>query len=265
MNNNYQYYLWFGKASGDFSKRDPDAAPCRDGAPGNHYFLIAGMHQILMEKPNPWIVSMDISDTFFTETMSHRGDLLPKFLDDKYDFIAGATNGGTSVFINGGIVAYKKSKWAQDFTAEWFKNRCGEMNQLGMWNTLFRIWKRDHYADFTWDAHRMSAYSVSSKGAHDYARHASIPLLKYLDNKDDIAAMESWNKNGQLPTPLHYPHVMIHANMGQTGGVAGGVSFRADMDHIHEPFICHNTIDRHRFATCYAAKSMCAKPEQCTC
>merc|ERR1719335_545095 len=101
-----------------------------------------------------------------------------------------------SVFINSAVVAYKKSKWATDFTAEWFKNRCGLMNQLGMWNSLFRIWKRDYFPNFTWSKHRMSAYDPSINGAHDYCRVHSKQLLT---NKDDIAAMESWIKNGKLP------------------------------------------------------------------
>jgi hypothetical protein len=264
-NNGYQYYLWFGEPDGVFPKRDADAAPCDDGKPGNHYFIIAGMHQILKEKPNSWFLSMDISDTFFTEAMAHRGDLLPKFLDDNYDFIGGATNGGTNIFINGGIVAYRKSKWATDFAAEWFKNRCGEMNQIAMWNALFRIWKRDHNPDFNWDKHRMSYYSRGSAGgASDGAKtYARFQSAKMLTSKEDLEAMEQWNKDGHLTKPLHYPHVKVLANIG-SGGVEG-VAFRADIGHTAEPFVCHNTIDRHTFETCYAAKSMCAKPEQCTC
>merc|ERR1719158_146418 len=71
-NNNMQYYLWFGEppATVAFAKKDADATPCKDGAPGNHYFVIAGMHHLLKEKQNSWIISMDISDTFFSKAMT---------------------------------------------------------------------------------------------------------------------------------------------------------------------------------------------------
>jgi len=259
-NNNVQYYLWLGNPqdnTGFMSKKDPDALPCKDGSPGNHYFVIAGMHKLLQEKPNSWIVSMDISDTFWTKSMAHT-NLLDKFLDDKYDFIGGATAGGTAVFINGAIVAYKKSQWATDFAAEWFKNRCGSMNQLGMWASLFKIWKRDDpEKKFDFSTGPMSHYFG---GAHDYARKHSGQLLKTPEEK---AAMSSWCKSGKLPVNLHYPNVMIHANVG-SGGV-DGVSWRANMDRSKEPFICHNTMDRHRYSTCVAKTTMCADPEQCLC
>ena len=38
-------------------------------------------------------------------------------------------------------MAYKKGDWATNFAAEWFKNRCGEMNQLAMWASMFKLWK----------------------------------------------------------------------------------------------------------------------------
>merc|ERR1719265_1115401 len=109
MNNNVQYYLWLGNPQdndGFMSEKDKDAMPCKDGKAGNHYFVVAGMRQLLMEKQNSWIISMDISDTFFTKTMTHK-NLLNKFLDNRFDFIGGATTGGSLVFINGAILAYK--------------------------------------------------------------------------------------------------------------------------------------------------------------
>merc|ERR1719428_133521 len=74
----------------------------------------------------------DTSGTFFTKDMAHK-NLFPKFLDDRFDFIGGATAGGTEVFINSAISAFKNSEWSRDFAAEWFKNRCGSMDQLSMW------------------------------------------------------------------------------------------------------------------------------------
>jgi len=258
-NNKVQYYLWLGNPQDDagfMSQKDADALPCKDGSAGNHYFVIAGMRQLLMEKQNSWIISMDISDTFFTKTMAHK-NLLSKFLDDRFDFIGGATGGGTEVFINGAILAYKKSKWATDFAAEWFKNRCGSMNQLGMWASLFKIWQRDEVGGFDYSKGKMSSYYG---GARAYARKHSKALLK--DDKQK-AAMDSWVKNGKLPIALHYPHVLVHANAG-AGGV-DGIAWRADTDRSHEPFVCHNTMDRHSFSSCYAKMSMCVDPEQCKC
>jgi len=258
-NNKVQYYLWIGNPQDDtgfMSQKDKDALPCKDGAPGNHYFVIAGMRQLLKEKPNSWIISMDISDTFFTKQMKNT-NLLDKFLDNKYDYIGGATAGGTKVFINGAIVAYRKSDWAMDFAAQWFKNRCGPMNQLAMWASLFDIWSKIPGSKFTYDKGTMSTYQ---SGAHDYARKAAGKLL--TDPKD-IAAHKEWCKSGKLPANLHFPHVMIHSNMGAGG--ADGIAWRADMDRKKEPFVCHNTWDRHTFDSCNAQKSMCADEDQCQC
>jgi hypothetical protein len=136
------------------------------------------------------------------------------------------------------------------------------MNQLAMWASLFKIWQRDDDPDFTYSRGKMSHYfgHGANMGAHDYARAHSAALLKTESEKE---AMESWIKTGALPINLHYPHVMIHANMGQ-GGV-DGVAFRADMDRTKDPFMCHNTWDRHKFPSCNAQASMCTLPEQCTC
>jgi len=251
--------LWFGNpqdTTGFMSQKAADALPCKDGAPGNHYFVIAGMRALLMEKPNSWIVSMDISDTFFTKTMKNT-NLLDKFLDNNYDFIGGATAGGKMVFINGAVVAYKKSKWATDFAAAWFKNRCGSMNQLAMWASLFDIWSKMPGSKFTYSASKMSKYFGS---AHDYARKASVDALT---NPEDKVAHAEWCKTGNLPANLHYPHVLVHANMG-AGGV-DGIAYRADMDRTKEPFMCHNTWDRGKFNSCNAKQSMCVDEDQCQC
>jgi hypothetical protein len=258
-NNNMQYYLWLGNpqdSSGFMNKKDPDALPCKDGKPGNHYFVIAGMRQLLQEKPNSWIVSMDISDTFFTKTMAHT-NLFPQFLDDRYDVIGGATAGGTQVFINGAIIAYKKSEWAMNFAAEWFKNRCGYMNQLAMWASFFKLWKEETKGEFDFNKNTMASYFGS---AHDYARKHAGKLLK---DPVEIAAHKQWCTNGKLPHSLSFPHVLEHANMNE-GGV-DGIAYRADMDRSKEPFVCHNTMDRHRFPSCQAKISMCVEPEQCQC
>merc|ERR1719473_1591007 len=106
---------------------------------------------------------MDISDTFFTASMAHT-NLFPKFLDDKYDFIGGATAGGNEVFINGAIVAYKNSDWAKNFAAEWFKNRCGSMNQLAMWASLFKLWKEEGIEGWDYDTGPMSFYGKFGGG-----------------------------------------------------------------------------------------------------
>jgi len=257
-NNNMQYYLWLGNPqdnSGFMSQKDPDALPCKDGGAGNHYFVIAGMRQLLQEKPNSWIVSMDISDTFFTKTMKNK-NLWSKFLDDRYDFIGGATGGGTQVFINGAIIAYKKSEWAKNFAAEWFKNRCGGMNQLAMWASLFKLWHQD-VPSWEYSVAKMASYYG---GARAYARGHAGGLLT---DPDEIAAHKSWCSSGKLPHSLSFPHVLVHANQG-VGGVEG-IAYRADMDRTKEPFLCHNTMDRHKFPSCVARDSMCAEPDQCQC
>jgi len=257
-NNNMQYFLWMGNPqddSGFMSAKDPDALPCKDGAAGNHYFVIAGMRQLLQEKPNSWIVSMDISDTFFTKTMKNK-NLWSKFLDDRYDFIGGATGGGTQVFINGAIIAYKKSEWAKNFAAEWFKNRCGKMNQLAMWASLFKLW---HQEVPTWE-YSVSKMSSYYGGARAYSRGTAGGLLT---DPAEIAAHQRWCKDGNLPHSLSFPHVLVHANMG-AGGV-DGISYRANMDRTQEPFLCHNTMDRHKFPSCVARDSMCADEDQCLC
>jgi len=257
-NNNMQYYLWLGNPqdnSGFMSQKDPDALPCKDGAAGNHYFVIAGMRQLLQEKPNSWIVSMDLSDTFFTKSMAHK-NLWKQYLDDRYDFIGGATAGGTQVFINGAIIAYKRSEWAKNFAAEWFKNRCGGMNQLAMWASLFKLWHQD-VPSWEYSVGSMSSYFG---GARSYARKHAGGLLT---DPEEIAAHKRWCGSGRLPHSLSFPHVLVHANMGE-GGVEG-VAYRADMDRSKEPFLCHNTYDRHSFSTCAAKDSMCALPEQCEC
>jgi len=262
-----QYYLWLGNpqdSSGFMSQKAPDALPCSDGKPGNHYFVIAGMRQLLQEKPNSWIVSMDISDTFFTKHMWNK-NLWSKFLDNRYDFIGGATAGGTDVFINGAIVAYKKGEWARNFAAEWFKNRCGPMNQLAMWASLFKLWQAELKAngtDWSFSKGTMSKYrgSGGGGGAHAYARKHAMSLLK---DPEEIEAGKQWCSNGKLPHSLSFPHVLVHANMGQ-GGV-DGIAYRADMDRSKEPFLCHNTWDRHTYSSCVARDSMCATEEQCQC
>jgi hypothetical protein len=257
-NNNMQYYLWLGNPqdeSGFMSQKDPDALPCKDGGAGNHYFVIAGMRQLLSEKPNSWIVSMDISDTFFTQTMAHT-NLFPKFLDDRYDFIGGATGGGFEVFINGAIIAYKNSDWAKNFAAEWFKNRCGSMNQLAMWASLFKLWNQE-VPSWEFSKSKMATYYG---GARAYTRKHAGGLLT---DPEEVAAHKHWCKSGKLPHSLSFPHVKIHANMA-VGGV-DSIAYRADMNRTQEPFICHNTMDRHSYVSCVAKKSMCALPEQCEC
>lgn len=244
-NNNMQYYLWLGNPqdpTGFMSKKDPDALPCHDGAAGNHYFVIAGMRQLLTEKTNSWIITMDISDTFFTEKMSHK-NLFSQFLDDRYDYIGGATGGGNFVFINGAIIAYKKSEWAKNFAAEWFKNRCGSMNQLAMWASLFKLWHQD-VPEWKYSVGKMASYW---HGARPYARKAVAGLLK---DPVEIEAHKQWTKNGHLPHSISFPHVLIHAN--EAAGGVDGIAYRADMNRNNEPFMCHNTMDRHKFPSCVA-------------
>jgi len=262
-NNHVQYYFWFGNPqdnSGFMSTKAPDALPCKDGQPGNHYFVIAGMRQLLEEKKNSWIISMDISDTFFSKQFAHK-NMLSQFLDDRYDFIGGATAGGTKVFINGAIVAYKNSPWAKNFAAEWFKNRCGPMNQLAMWASLFKLWKQEVPS---WD-YSVSTMSSYRGGAHNYARGAVRSLLK---TEEERAAHAEWSKSGWLAHSLSFPHVLVHANAGK-GGV-DGTAWRADLNRHVEPFVCHNTWDRHPTdavgpLNCDVPSTMCVLPEQCQC
>jgi len=264
--NKMQYYLWIGNpqdSAGFMSQKDPDALPCKDGKPGNHYFVIAGMRQLLLEKPNSWIISMDISDTFFSKAMWDK-NLWKKFLDNRYDVIGGATNGGTEVFINGAIIAYKKGDWATNFAAEWFKNRCGDMNQLAMWASMFKLWKEELSQNgTTWD-YSSSKMATYWHGARIYARKHVGTLLEVMGaSEEEKEAHRQWVHKGILPHSLHFPHVLMHANMG-AGGV-DGIAYRSDMDRTKEPFLCHNTWDRHKFPSCNAQASMCATPEQCAC
>jgi len=257
-NNNMQYYLWLGNPQdpeGFMKVKDPDALPCKDGAPGNHYFVIAGMRQLLTEKKNSWIVTMDISDTFFTSDMAHK-NLFPKYLDNRFDYIGGATAGGTEVFINGAIIAYKNSEWAKNFAAEWFKNRCGSMNQLAMWASLFKLWNEEVP---TWKYSKSTMASYYG-GARPYTRKHAGGLLT---DPAEIAAHKRWCSTGNLNHSLSFPHVMIHANEA-VGGV-DGIAYRADMNRTQNPFVCHNTWDRHKFPSCNAQLSMCVLPEQCQC
>merc|ERR1719388_754329 len=130
------------------------------------------------------------------------------------------------------------------------------MNQLAMWASLFKLWKQE-VPGFDYSKGTMSKYYG---GAHDYARKHAMSLLK---DPEEIAAGKQWCSNGKLPHSLSFPHVLVHANMGQ-GGV-DGIAYRADMDRSKEPFLCHNTWDRHTYSSCVARDSMCATEEQCQC
>jgi len=160
------------------------------------------------------------------------------------------------VFINGAIIAYKKSEWAKNFAAEWFKNRCGGMNQLAMWASLFKLWHQE-VPSWEYSVGKMATYW---HGARPYSRGHVAGLLT---DPVEIAAHKTWCSNGKLPHSLSFPHVLVHANMGE-GGV-DGVAYRSDMDRTKEPFLCHNTMDRHKYSSCAAVNSMCTLPEQCNC
>jgi len=243
---NVQYYLWIGEADPSFMKeKAPDAVKCKDAHPGNHYFVVAGMHLLLKEKPNSWIISMDISDTFFTKSQWDH-NLLGDYLDENFDFIGGATTSGVGRFINGAIVAgkgFSKSPWATNFYSEWFKNRCGGMNQLAMWSSLFKIWENEDNADGAFHVKwkKFEKYGGPTGPDHGYARQASGALLKGEEQKH---AFKQWTKTGKLDQALQYPHVLVHGNTGSAS--PNGIAFRADRDRSKESFMCHNTADRSK-------------------
>jgi len=263
--NNMQYYLWFGNPvdkSGFTLKKEPDALRCRDGDGGNHYFVIAAVRQLLQERRNSWIISLDISDTFFPAKMAHT-NMFEKFLDDRFDMVAGATasaQGARShlVFINGAVIAYKNSEWGRNFAAEWFKNRCGAMNQLPLWASLFKLWQQD-VPEFKFNAHMMSGYH----DAMGYARSHAASLVKDPTEK---AAYTHWMKTGKLTHSIAFPHVLLHANT-QEGGI-DGIAYRASADRSKDTFICHDTMHEgagNRTSSCDAKQYMCTLPEQCSC
>merc|ERR1719353_1150733 len=125
------------------------------------------------------------------------------------------------------------------------------MNQLAMWASMFKLWNQEN-PEFTYSTSAMSSYYGSKSEhkkpadkrhcAHSYARKHVGEALKTPEEKE---AHRQWCDNGKLSMKLHFPHVLVHANMNEGG--EDGVAYRADMDRTKEPFVCHNTLDRHKF------------------
>ena len=112
--------------------------------------------------------------------------------------------------MNGGLIFARRSRFASEFFALWWRGRCGKKDQLPLWATLFASWSAASDGAYDFDSSLFDRYAVAhnKRGAlHVLQRDAAR-----IRAQSGITAFDggSFRETGRLlEKPLELPHVLL--------------------------------------------------------
>ena len=125
-----------------------------------HAALDAGYDEVLV---------MD-ADAIFTAASFHRPGLLEcygRMAGNDVDVFAGVEH--YQVFLNAAVLYVRNRPWTRALLGTWWRDRCGDKDQLILWHALFRLWSSPH---FNYDDRLLDYVSRNySKDHHRNYRH----------------------------------------------------------------------------------------------
>lgn len=244
------HFLWIGEVTAEASallqQKEPDAAPCKDGAPSNHYFRPLALKAILDSKPHVGrILNMDL-DVWIPG--SHWNDDIEKeFFSDDASVITGQSSGPR--LVSGACVGFKNDQVGKEVLGDWFKNRCGKKDQIALWNALYTQFAKED-PTFTYDKGKMSSYGGAMKYAIEHAR----------EHWPEYAGYPSYRNGWTVDAPVHMGKtLLIHPNAKGS---------KALLYAIGGSYVCHastKTPERVNADTGCAREFICKEPHQCQC
>mmetsp|Transcript_7675 Transcript_7675/g.22752 ORF Transcript_7675/g.22752 Transcript_7675/m.22752 type:complete len:418 (+) Transcript_7675:155-1408(+) len=200
------YFLWLGALDGEHLRPRID---CREPSTSNgHVFKALALRAIFKLRPS--LEALVYADM---DTTPYRPDVPPSDylrLAPTAD-IFGATNPVKPVVLNTGVMLLRNTRWTHEFLAAWWDNRCGFMDQLSFWRTLFETWARDEPL-WTYDESVFSTYHQARRDALAFlveSYHKLVPGLgdaKWLCRDDCRYAFEL---TGCLMEPVQLGKVLM--------------------------------------------------------
>jgi len=247
---NLGMFLWVGEVAAEAKElllnRPPDALPCHEGAPSNHYFKSVALKAILDERPNVGtIVTMDL-DAWIAGDERWDVNMEKEFFSGPEDIIAGQSSGPR--LVSSATLGFKNTPIGREVLADWFKNRCGAKDQLSLWNALL---KQFAIADptFKYNQGKMSAYGEATKYA----------ISAVANHWPEYNCKSSYRNGWTVEKPVHLPHMVIHPNAKGS---------KALLYAIGGSQVCHvsnTTPERVNSETRCSFDRICAEPKQCQC
>jgi len=247
---NKGHFLWIGEATAEVTEllqtRDPDAVPCGDGAPSNHYLRPLALQAILNGKPNVGrIINMDL-DVWVPFRNWHQ-DIEAEFFADPADVITGQSSGPR--LVSGACVGFKNSVVGKEVLAGWFRNRCGRKDQIALWNSLYQAFAKED-PTFKYDQGKLSSY----KSAMSYS------ISHALEKWPEYGGKPSYRNGWTVEQPVHMGQtLLIHPNAKGSKALLYAIGGSA---------ICHasaKTPARVNADTGCGFEHSCEDPAQCQC
>lgn len=244
------HFLWFGEVTEEakelLKNKAPDAVPCKDGMPSNHYFRPLALKAILDNKPHVGrIVNMDL-DVWIPA--NHWNDDIEKdFFTDEAAVITGQSSGPR--LVSGACVAFKNDPAGREVLGDWFKNRCGKKDQIALWNALFTQFQKED-PTFKYDKVKMSSYHTAMSYSIERARQRWPEYKGY----------KSYRNGWTVDKPVHMGKtLLIHPNAQGSKALLYAIGGSA---------VCHSattTPERVNVDTGCLRTHTCELPEQCQC
>ena len=252
---NTTLYLFLGSLDKRAIRERPGLpwnSPCSAQEENSNHFLkpIAFLSLLELAKPrHEWIFFMD-ADAWFNEGAFYRHDTKGMHIDSYFNLtsnpisLVGSQNrftwyleekSYTPIILNGGLLGLRNDEWSRQFSALWWRSRCGFKDQLGLWSILLAYWSSevdrirrsrgssqaqskqvddDEMANFVFafDKSAFDNYTNTHYVYHHLMHNANkIRAATGIDEANDNDGGFFYKKTGFLATgvPLELPRVMV--------------------------------------------------------
>lgn len=222
----------------------PWNSQCSAQEDNSNHFLKPIAFMSLLERTEPRhkrIFFMD-ADAWFNDGAFYRHDEEGMHIDSYFNLtsnpvsLVGSQNryslyleekSYTPIILNGGLLGLRNDEWSRQFSALWWRSRCGLKDQLGLWSILLAYWssevdrirrnrksQEDEMANFVFGFDK-SAFSNYTNALYVYQHlmHNAnkIRAATGIDDANDNDGGFFYKKTGFLAkgVPLELPRVMI--------------------------------------------------------
>ena len=252
---NTTLYLFLGSLDEHIIRERPGLpwnSKCSAQEGNSNHFLKPIAFLSLLERTEPrheWIFFMD-ADAWFNDGAFYRHDEEGMHIDSYFNLtsnpisLVGSQNrftwyleekSYTPIILNGGLLGLRNDEWSRQFSALWWRSRCGFKDQLGLWSILLAYWSSevdrirrsrgssqaqadqvddDEMANFVFEFDK-SAFDnyTNTHYVYQHLMHNAnkIRAATGIDEANDNDGGFFYKKTGFLATgvPLELPRVMV--------------------------------------------------------
>ena len=146
---------------------------CLSGKAGNHWIKAVAIHAALSRAGQDEVLVLDTDAIFRKESFSRHGLASCYFgvMEDAHASVAAGAE-HYQVFVNAAVLLVRETPWTRALLRLWWRDRCGEKDQLILWHSLLTLWNKDSNLNYDGELLAYTSRDYKNKSSTSTYKHA---------------------------------------------------------------------------------------------